>query len=232
MTNEGLINVKKDIAYQFDSVYSPSTTNEQIFNQTLRNLLDSAMKGYDGSVFCYGQTGSGKTHTMYGNKSDPGLAPRAIEYLFDRIEATPELVFKVTIGFIEIYNEVVNDLLDTNKRNLSLVEVTKGVVIIKDLTETLCPSREDAEVVLRMGENNKHIAATQANEKSSRSHTMYSNKWKSRLRIVIESKGPEKEAYTAAINLVDLAGSECANYLSNGNKCGRMETSCINKVFY
>ena len=176
MTNEGLINVKKDIAYQFDSVYSPSTTNEQIFNQTLRNLLDSAMKGYDGSVFCYGQTGSGKTHTMYGNKSDPGLAPRAIEYLFDRIEATPELVFKVTIGFIEIYNEVVNDLLDTNKRNLSLVEVTKGVVIIKDLTETLCPSREDAEVVLRMGENNKHIAATQANEKSSRSHTMYSNK--------------------------------------------------------
>lgn len=173
VTEEGLVNLRKSIAYQFDSIFTPSTDNQTIFEMTLKNLIDSGMKGYDGSAFCYGQTGSGKTYTMYGTREDPGIAQRAIKYLFQQAAGNPELSFKVTIGFLEIYNEVVNDLLDTSKKNLALVEIAKGVVVIKDLTEVLCETQKSAEDVLKLGETNKHIGSTQANDKSSRSHTMY-----------------------------------------------------------
>jgi primosomal protein N' len=173
VTEEGLLNLRKGIAYQFDSIFTSASNNKEIFEMTLKNLIDSGMKGYDGSVFCYGQTGSGKTYTMYGSKDDPGIAPRAIKYLFEQINGNSELSFKITIGFLEIYNEVVNDLLDASKKNLTLVEIAKGTVIIKDLTEVLCETQESAEEVLKLGETNKHIGSTQANDKSSRSHTMY-----------------------------------------------------------
>jgi len=124
-------------------------------------------------VFCYGQTGSGKTYTMYGGKTDQGIAQRAIEYLYDKIKSTHELQFKITIGFLEIYNESVNDLLEPSRKNLPLIEAAKGVIQIRGLTECTCDCVEDAWAVLSLGEKNRHIGITQVNEKSSRSHTMF-----------------------------------------------------------
>eukprot|EP01050_Picozoa_sp_SAG11_P029486 SAG11_NODE_8323_length_1029_cov_0.993548_2_plen_119_part_00 len=56
-----------------------------------RALLDrtapqSTIDGYNVCIFAYGQTGSGKTWTMYGNESNPGVAPRTVTEIWEQIE--------------------------------------------------------------------------------------------------------------------------------------------------
>lgn len=160
------------MTYQFKSVFDPSSTNLDVFELTLKGTVDASLGGYDGSVLCYGQTGSGKTHTMYGTETDPGIAPRALQYLFDSIKNSSSSKFKITVGFFEIYNEVINDLLEIGKRGLKLVEVAKGVAAIKGLTECVCEDFEEASRILKVGEKNKHMGISKINDKSSRSHTM------------------------------------------------------------
>jgi centromeric protein E len=168
---EGLVNNKKCVTYQFESVFNPSITNQDVFQLTLKETVTAGLRGYDGSVFCYGQTGSGKTHTMYGDESDSGIAVRALEYLFKSIENS-KAQHKVTISFFEIYNESINDLLDNNKKNLKFIEVAKGLVNIKGITKCACETFNEAIRILKVGDNNKHMGISKINDKSSRSHTM------------------------------------------------------------
>ena len=57
--------------------FSPDEDNRVIYNH-LSSIIDSAMHGFNSTIFAYGQTGSGKTHTMLGNEEDPGLAPLSL----------------------------------------------------------------------------------------------------------------------------------------------------------
>ena len=43
--------------------------------------------GFTTTVFAYGSTGSGKTHTISGTDDDPGVLPRAVKLLFERLES-------------------------------------------------------------------------------------------------------------------------------------------------
>lgn len=51
----------------------------QIFNEYGKNVIKSAIDGYNACVFAYGQTGSGKTYTMMGTPNDLGIIPRICE---------------------------------------------------------------------------------------------------------------------------------------------------------
>ena len=43
-------------------------------------------QGFHCSLFTYGQTGSGKTYTITGPQDDPGIVPRLVTDLFERLE--------------------------------------------------------------------------------------------------------------------------------------------------
>ena len=68
--------------YNFDSVFGPESTQEEVFEDTKR-LIQSAVDGYNVCIFAYGQTGSGKTFTVQGAPDNIGLTPRAIVEMFD-----------------------------------------------------------------------------------------------------------------------------------------------------
>lgn len=42
------------------------TKQQKIFDKVAKDVVDSAINGYNGTIFAYGQTGSGKTFTMTG----------------------------------------------------------------------------------------------------------------------------------------------------------------------
>lgn len=91
-----------------------SPVQEDVFNSVVRDVVVSAMDGYNGTVFAYGQTGSGKTHTITGGEryADRGIIPRTLSAVFEVAEARPELSYRVFISYMEIYNENIYDLLD------------------------------------------------------------------------------------------------------------------------
>ena len=54
----------------------------------LQYVVQSAIDGYNASVFAYGQTGSGKTFTIFGISDDfePGIAQQSFKRLFEILE--------------------------------------------------------------------------------------------------------------------------------------------------
>ena len=72
-------------AYTFDHCFNAESTQERVYNATVRPSVDAVRQGFNATVFAYGQTGTGKTHTMQGTDADPGVAPRAVSQLFDSL---------------------------------------------------------------------------------------------------------------------------------------------------
>lgn len=58
----------KDKKFAFDAVFAPGSTNQQVFEGTTKDLVETVFNGYNCSVFAYGATGAGKTFTMLGAK--------------------------------------------------------------------------------------------------------------------------------------------------------------------
>ena len=75
-------------------------------------------------------------------------------------------------SYLEIYNERINDLLNTDNSNLKLYDNAKKGTIVKGLTERTCSSYQDMFKLLAVGEKNKHFCNTAFNERSSRAHVM------------------------------------------------------------
>ena len=108
-------------SYQFDRVFKPGDNNEAVYNELNENkLIDSAMNGFNATIFAYGQTASGKTHTMMGSKNEKGIIQNAIDEIFDFIAIEEERQFQIQVSYMEIYNEIVTDLLGTSKVCASL----------------------------------------------------------------------------------------------------------------
>lgn len=120
-TREGIAHGAK--SFMFDSVFPPDSTQQQVFDLMAKPLVDSALDGFNATIFAYGQTGSGKTHTMTGNAKDPGLTPRMVTALFEKISASAStLEFTIRMSYLEIYMERVRDLLNPGNANLAIRE--------------------------------------------------------------------------------------------------------------
>jgi kinesin family protein 18/19 len=65
---------------------------------------------------------SGKTHTMVGTQEDPGLMVLSLRDIFSRIQRETESEFEVTCSYLEVYNEVIYDLLERSSGHLELRE--------------------------------------------------------------------------------------------------------------
>ncbi|XP_028754551.1 kinesin-like protein KIN-14B [Neltuma alba] len=108
--DESLSNSKKD--FEFDRVYGPHVGQAELFND-VQPLVQSALDGYNVSIFAYGQTHSGKTHTMEGPSYDRGLYARCFEELFDlaNSDSTSTSQYKFSVTIFDLYNEQTRDLL-------------------------------------------------------------------------------------------------------------------------
>ena len=185
------------------------------------------------TIFAYGQTSTGKTYTMQGEiPNNAGIIPLTLEEIFEQIKKDKDIIdSQIGVSFIEIYNESINDLLDSSKINLDLRETANREVIVNNLTEIKIKNHEQALNLLLKGNESRIVASTKLNEKSSRSHCIF------RLNIEITKnikknnfgeEETEKVLLKNHINLIDLAGSE------NSNKTGCVgqrlkEGSNINK---
>lgn len=191
--------------YLYDKVFKPCSTQENVYNNAAKSIVTDVLAGYNGTIFAYGQTSSGKTHTMEGVIGDPsqeGIIPRIVKDIFDHINKTDDHIeFQVKVSYYEIYMEKVRDLLDPTKVNLSVRENKNRVPYVKGVTERFVSSPEDVLDVIEKGKVNRHIAVTNMNEHSSRSHSVF-------LINVKQENLKNQKKLLGNLYLVDLAGSE------------------------
>uniref|UniRef100_A0A8P4GBZ4 Kinesin-like protein n=1 Tax=Dicentrarchus labrax TaxID=13489 RepID=A0A8P4GBZ4_DICLA len=191
--------------YAFDRVLPPNTSQEQVYDQCAKQIVKDVLGGYNGTIFAYGQTSSGKTHTMEGKLHDPqlmGIIPRISHDIFDHIYSMDEnLEFHIKVSYFEIYLDKIRDLLDVSKTNLAVHEDKNRVPYVKGCTERFVSSPEEVMDVIDEGKANRHVAVTNMNEHSSRSHSIFL------INIKQENIETEKKL-SGKLYLVDLAGSE------------------------
>lgn len=204
---QGYINHQQENwSFKFDKVLM-NTPQEVVYEYVAKDIIASTFEGYSGTIFCYGQTGAGKTFTMSGSSLDykyRGLMPRVISSVFQEIQSRYEQSITFRVSYLEIYNEMMYDLLSPDlSSNISINEDGKGGIFFKGLTQKICNNEEEALSSLFEGETNRTIAQHRMNSSSSRSHAVFTIYLEMRSRV----ESTEKVIYSK-INLVDLAGSE------------------------
>jgi kinesin family protein 18/19 len=205
----------KDIKYAFDRIFDETCSQLEVYEGTTKFLIDGVLNGYNATVFAYGATGAGKTYTMMGcDHSGPGVMVLTMIDLFKAIEhSRSERTVKVSMSYLEVYNEQIRDLLNPTTKSTSLElreDKCKGMVVANLAQVT--PA--DADEVLRLleeGNRNRTQHPTEANATSSRSHAV--------LQIMIEQQDRtsniQADVRYAKLSLIDLAGSERAAVTKN-----------------
>ncbi|KAK5970362.1 Kinesin motor domain-containing protein, partial [Trichostrongylus colubriformis] len=194
--------------FTFDAIYNESSKQLDLYDETFRELVDSVLNGFNGTIFAYGQTGTGKTYTMEGKTSVPeerGVIFNCFEHIFQHIARSRNQKYLVRASYLEIYQEELRDLLSKDDRvKLELKEKPDVGVYVKDLTTFLTKSVEEIERVMAVGNANRSVGRTNMNEHSSRSHAIFI--------VTVEccETDPDGENHirVGRLNLVDLAGSE------------------------
>ncbi|XP_028425637.1 kinesin-1 heavy chain isoform X3 [Perca flavescens] len=191
--------------YYFDRVFQSNTTQVQFYNAVAQQIVRDVLGGYNGTIFAYGQTSSGKTHTMEGDLHDPemmGIIPRIVQDIFNYIYSMDEnLEFHIKVSYFEIYLDKIKDCLDVSKINLSVHEDKNRVPYVKGCTERFVSTPEEVMDAIDEGKNNRHVAVTNMNEHSSRSHSIF-------LINIKQENSQTGQKFTGKLYLVDLAGSE------------------------
>jgi kinesin family protein 3/17 len=157
-----------------------------VYDESAFPLVESVIKGYNGTIFAYGQTGCGKTHTMLGVPNDMqlrGIIPNCFAQIFGFIdEMADDMKFLVRCSYLEIYNEEIHDLLvdpashkgiGQGPRKLDLKEDPVKGVFVKDLTCLIVKSIPEIERAMNFGTANRKTASTNMNQDSSRSHSLF-----------------------------------------------------------
>ena len=195
---------KNHYRFNFDRIFPPTSTQEDIYNFGVKGIINSVLDGYNGTVLAYGQTSSGKTYTMQGDMSNSasyGIIPRMIGHVFDFIHSQVESEFMIKVSMIEIYQEKIRDLLDLSRVNLPIREDSIKGIYVDGCSERYVGCPTDVYAALETGSNNRAQAATNMNEHSSRSHSIF---------ILTINQNNKKEGFSKVgkLYLVDLAGSE------------------------
>ncbi|XP_017020461.1 protein claret segregational [Drosophila kikkawai] len=190
--------------FSFDQVFHPKSSQTDIF-EMVSPLIQSALDGYNICIFAYGQTGSGKTYTMDGVEDSVGVIPRTVDLLFDSIRGYRNLgwEYEIKATFLEIYNEVLYDLLSNEQKDMEIrmAKNNKNDIYVSNITEETVVDPNHLRQLMHTAKMNRATASTAGNERSSRSHAV------TKLAL-IGRHADKQEMSVGSINLVDLAGSE------------------------
>ncbi|KAJ3706596.1 hypothetical protein LUZ61_010301 [Rhynchospora tenuis] len=203
-------------AYTFDRVFHADSTTREVYEEAAKEVALKVLSGVNSSIFAYGQTSSGKTYTMMG------ITEYTMADIYEYISKHEERAFVLKFSAIEIYNEVVKDLLNPENTPLRLLDDPEKGTIVEKLTEEVLRDWKHLKDLISICEAQRKTGETYLNEFSSRSHQI--------LRLTIESSAREflgkdkTSTLVASVNFVDLAGSERASQALSGGT--RLKEGC------
>ena len=231
--------------FEFDYVFDEHSKQEDIYEE-VSLLIQSMLLGNNICIMSYGQTCTGKTYTIQGKSNNKGITSRAVKELFEIIDnmirknnnlqknknklengysptqgGMPYFIkSKFTMTIIEIYNEQIFNLLEESTPKLTIYEDSQGNLIIPDLTPINISNFEEANKLFILSEKFRHTSSTEFNERSSRSHCIFS--------FNIKLTDNENNIIRSTMHIIDLAGSERITKSQKNNEKLKKESLSIN----
>ena len=141
-----------------------------------------------------------QTLEMISQQEDSGIIPKSLNFIFAHLQSG----FNLSCSFIQVYNDKVFDLLNSDEIHKQL-QVREDKVLgihVEGLQEFQIQSKYDALHLMQQGEANRSTRATVMNQNSSRSHSIFQLKFER-----IEGQ----RLFRSKLNLCDLSGSEKIN---------------------
>ncbi|NWH51668.1 KIF19 protein, partial [Fregata magnificens] len=198
----------REKSYVFDMAFNSTASQETVYCATTQGLIADIISGYNATVFAYGPTGCGKTYTMLGTNREPGICARALGDLFQAIKDTSgDTEYEVSVSYLEIYNEMIRDLLNPSLGCLQLREDASGTVQVAGITEVSAINAEEVMQLLVQGNRQRIQEPTAANHTSSRSHAV--------LQVTVRQRRRGRGLRCSRLFMIDLAGSERAAQTQN-----------------
>ncbi|XP_023250493.1 kinesin-like protein KIF6 [Seriola lalandi dorsalis] len=210
---DGFVNNKRECyKFRFQKVFDQAVKQDEIFENIVKPVADSVLAGFNGTIFAYGQTGSGKTFTITGGAehySDRGIIPRTLSYLYECFSQDSTMLYTTHISYLEIYNEMGYDLLDSRHEASRLEDLPRVTIMedpdqnihLKNLSLQQSANEEEALNLLFLGDTNRMIAETPMNQASTRSHCIFT------VHLCRREPG-SATLRRSKLHLVDLAGSD------------------------
>ena len=231
--------------FEYDYVFDEQSTQEDIYEE-VSLLIQSMIHGNNICIMSYGQTCTGKTYTIQGNNNNKGIASRAVKEIFEIIDNlikknnlqknrnnfengySPSQVrntsyfikAKINMTIIEIYNEQIFNLLEESTPKLNIFEDAQGNLIIPDLSPINISNYDEANKLFILSEKFRHTSSTEFNERSSRSHCIFT--------FNIKLTNNDNNVIRSTLHVIDLAGSERITKAQSNNEKIKKEALSIN----
>ncbi|XP_062233656.1 kinesin-like protein KIN-UB [Phragmites australis] len=212
--------------YEFDEVLTEFSSQKRVYEVVAKPVVESVLEGYNGTVMAYGQTGTGKTFTL-GRLGDEDTAARGI-----MVRAMEDILADITfetdyvsVSYLQLYMEMIQDLLDPVNDNIAIVEDPRtGDVSLPGATVVEVRDQKSFVDLLRVGEAHRIAANTKLNTESSRSHAILmvnvrrAVKGRNEMEVSISGENGHSSSMMGSFRppivrksklvVVDLAGSE------------------------
>ena len=203
---------KNIFSFNFDHIFPPNSSQEEIYNICARNSVENFLLGYNSSIIIHGEKGSGKSYTMNGKISDnnlKGIIPRVIKDLFEFIFDNENLEFIIKVSMVDIYKDKIKDLITNNDININFDDENKKIDF-EGIYEKYINSENELLNILEKGINNKAKLEynINLNGKFSKSNMIFI------LKLIQNNK---KEGFftNSELIFIDTSGEE--NLFSNNN---------------
>ncbi|KAJ1914678.1 hypothetical protein H4219_004678 [Mycoemilia scoparia] len=245
---------EKDIRYTFDACYGDEVSQETVYNNDVKPLIENVFNGLDTTIFCYGVTGAGKTHTIQGNENEPGIIPRAFKQIFqlahNNVSPTGDGDggCEIKVSYYEIYKEAVFDLFKpdlttahtaTDPSATASASATTSTTTSTVVQPSGLPIREDvnrkifiaglSEKVVTTYDQFISLYTTACKYRRTGSTKLNSHSSRSHAILTVQVTTTTTQG---KVHLIDLAGSEDNRKTDNKGRHRMAESSAINRSLF
>eukprot|EP01028_Stygiella_incarcerata_P004227 TRINITY_DN1904_c0_g1_i1.p1 TRINITY_DN1904_c0_g1~~TRINITY_DN1904_c0_g1_i1.p1 ORF type:complete len:1331 (+),score=456.95 TRINITY_DN1904_c0_g1_i1:142-4134(+) len=202
--------------YYFDGILPETISQEEVYNTVCQKIVSDVFEGFNGTCFAYGQSGTGKTYTLANMEpGQEGVIPRVVQHMFRQIASDQDNEYKVVVNYVQIYMEMIQDLLRPESANMQIREDPVVGVFIRGVKDEAIENSQQFFELVERGNSNRVVALTNLNAESSRSHACLIIKIEKKRRITrAEQEADDDQSLGdrtvqfGKLTLVDLAGSE------------------------
>ncbi|CAG7860230.1 unnamed protein product [Brassica rapa] len=203
---------------ELDYFYEENESASSILTKEIKPLISSVFEGKDANVIAHGARCSGKTLLIQGSEWEPGLV---ILSMAEMLSMAGERGDSVSVSFYEVSQETVYDVLDKEKRVVSVLEGAQGKIQLKGLSKAshLVPVKSlpgFQEVYFGLNKIQKLV-----NDPPLRSH---------RGVMIHVTKGEANSGSLGRMNFLDMAGYEDSR--KQCSDLAPLEITRINKSIY